>query len=143
MPQYKFILFKDGKPWKGMFNEVDFINEYDNVYQEIYRKTDGKITSLELVEELAITSFFKRFQPAIWESKRYRSLFKEYVKGANEDEASVIYGIDWDTLDAKEKAIFEFCDEQFSSLLEKLNELKKFEKPTFGVSRGTGALSKL
>lgn len=145
MPQYKYILFKDGKPWKGMFNEVDFINEYDHTYQGLFKQVEEKLINGQLAEDIAIAKFFKRFHPAMWDPsiKGYRSLLREYILGANEDEGSVVYGIDWEDLNLKHRCLFEFREREFGCLLDHLNRIKRFEKPMFGVTRGTGVLSML
>lgn len=145
MRQYRYILFKDGKPWKGMFNEVDFINEYDHSFEALLREAEDRICSLELAREYAITKFFKIYHPVEWDpnTKGYRSLMREYIIGANENEGSVVYGIDWEELDSKERSLFNFLDSEFKELLGLLNGLQRFDQPVFGVTRGTGALSKL
>lgn len=144
MRQYRYILFKDGKPWKGLFDELDFMNEYDHSFRDLLQEAQDRWPT-EIAEEQAIIKFFRTIQPAIFDSriKGYRSLLKEYILGANEDEGSIVYGIDWADLDFKERSLFKyFCDE-FEDLLNGLNEIKQFDTPVFGVTRGTGALSKL
>ncbi len=145
MRQYRYILFKDGKPWKGLFDELDFMNEYDHVFRDFLHEAKLRWPTEEMAIEMAITKFFRTVQPATFDSsiKGYRSLLREYILGENEDEGSIVYGIDWEDLDLKERSLFQYFAEEFEDLLSGLNKAKKFETPMFGVSRGTGALSRL
>lgn len=145
MRQYKYILFKDGKPWKGMYSELDFMNEYSHVFEDILRKSEERLIDERTAKEVAIVKFFKKYQPAEWVNTTlgYRSLLSDYIKGATENEGSVVFDLEWDEMDRKEKSLFNFVEELFKDSLAVLNELKKFDKPVFGVSRGTSALSVL
>lgn len=145
MRQYRYILFKDGKPWKGLFSELDFMNEYDHAFRNLLHEMKLRWPTEEIATEQAIVKFFRIFQPATFDSsiKGYRSLLKEYILGENEDEGSIVFGIDWADLDLKERSLFKYFCEEFEDLLNGLNQAKKFDAPVFGVSRGTGALSEL
>lgn len=139
MRQYRYILFKNERPWKGFFDELDFMNEYDRAFQNI-KQTAMHRWSANLSTEMAIVEFFRTIQPAIYVSKHYRSLLGEYILGKNPGEGSIIYGIDWLDMNLKERALFKYYEEEFSNLL---NTLKEPIVPEYGVSRGTGALTKL
>lgn len=145
MRQYKYILFKDGKPWKGMYNELDFINEYSHTFEEILKKCESYLTNTSLAKEVATLKFFKKYQPAEWVSMSngYQSLLGNYIKGETEDEGSVVYDLEWDDMDRKGKILFNYIEQEFKDFLNELNGLRKYDKPAFGVTRGTGALSVL
>lgn len=145
MRQYKYILFKDGNPWKGMFSELDFMNEYSQVFEKVLRETESWFGDDKLAEEFAIIKFFRTFQPVTWDyaHKCYRSLFRDYILGEKENEGSIVYGIEWEDMNLKERALFKFLDEQFQEHLQGLNIAQKFDDPIYGVSRGTGALTAL
>lgn len=145
MPQYKYILFKDGQPWKGMFSELDFMNEYEHAFKKVLENAEARFGSKKFTKEFAIIKFFKEFQPVKWDSHKggYLSLFRDYIIGANENEGSIVYGIDWEDMSLKERTLFEFLDKDFKCLLTNLNKAKKWDRPVYGVTRGTGALSTL
>lgn len=146
MRQYRFILFKDGHPWKGLYDEVDFINEYDHAFDELRKQYDKMgIYNPEAIHEIVIPEFFWRYQPVKYDTtlRRFVSLLREYIIGTTVDEASVVYGIDWENLGARERALFEWIDKWFKKTLGKMTKEEIQSVPEFGVTRGSKNLSKL
>lgn len=139
----KFILFQDGKPKKGFYCEIDLMNEYSRMFDQIStaaekskKGKDGK------AQEWALYRFFKRIQPAKYiKAKRgYRSLMREYIKGENENEAGIVVNLDWETLSPKSKLDFnKFC-RRFEKRLERLTidnyNFEPEEKITHGIDYG-------
>ena len=137
----KFILFKDGKPWKGFYLEIDVMNAYSQAFDELLRFEElvGKNY------DYAVYRFFKRFQPAKWvkAQKGYKSLMKEYIIGdrAN-DEDGIVTKIEWDELSDENRKQFNKYSDRFKKRLEKMrnmNDLSVFE-PEYKISNGGGGL---
>ena len=142
---YRYILFKDGRPWKGVFDEVDFMNQYSQAFDDtlkevLRRKWRGKNDYL-----FAVRRFFKRIQPATWDyaNKCYKSLMREYVVGANADEAGVVLNINYEELPTASKEQFRIWEQWFRTHLKNLNAAKDFAPPKFGVTKGSNYLTEL
>lgn len=146
MRQYRFILFKDGSPWKGFYDEVDFINEYEKGFEDLQQEyAEWGLYESVLVHEVVIPEFFWRFQPVRYEgsARRFVSLLREYIIGANPNEGSVVYGIDWEDLGLREQGVFNFIDRHFDKILKDMPREDILRMPKFGVGRGTKNLSRL
>lgn len=144
--QYRFIIFKDGCPWKGFFDEVAFINEYEKEYDALRQQyaKQGLYTPLA-VHEVVIPEFFRRFQPVRYDGslRRFVSLLREYIMGSNPEEASVVLGIDWEDLGMRERSLFEYIDKHFQRFLIRMTREEILRAPSFGVTRGSKNLSKI
>lgn len=145
MRQYKYILFKDGKPWKGLYSELDFINEYDHAYAELCDQYREMGYDEEFEEEHVIPEFFRRFGPAVFDHCKgcFCSLLRDLIIGNRDNEGSVVIGIDWEDLSRRNQAIFAYCEVEFKDFLSNLTNEEKYALPEFGVSRGSGYLRRM
>lgn len=146
MRQYRYILFKDGHPWKGLHDELNFINEYERAFDNLCQQYARLgFYSKEAIHEIVIPEFFWRYQPAKYDTnlRRFVSLLHDYIIGNNPDEASVVYGIDWENLELRERKLFTWLENKFQKMLDNMSKEEILSIPEFGVTRGSKNLSKL
>lgn len=146
MRQYRYILFKDGRPWKGLFHELDLINEYEHAFEAVLSQMEKVITSPKLAREQAILRFLRDYCPTAWSKQQYggyKSLLRPFVIGNDSGEDSVLCAFEWKDLTFKQRALFNYYSRQHEKLMRELNNAELWETPDFGVTRGSGLLSEL
>lgn len=139
----RFIIFKNGKPWRSYFGELEFINDYSRLYDE-FMEDPGRdwLAGTKLATTLD-GRFFRTYQPAVFDSRKgYRSLFEDFILGNEErDEAPLVTGMEFDELLEKSKEEFQTCNKKFKQRLERLNREGKYDEPMYTQRRGTSTLS--
>lgn len=138
----RYIIFKNGAPWRCYFGELEFINGYSQLYDEFIEDPDKDWLSGTRLATTVDGRFFRTYQPAVFDGKRYKSLFEDFILGNEErNEAPLVTGMEFEELLEKSQKEFWTCNERFKRRLERLNFEQKFIEPMWTQRRGTSNLS--
>lgn len=139
----RYIIFKNGRPWRSYFGELEFINGYSQLYDEFMEDPGRDWLAGTILATTLEGRFFRTYQPAILDTRKgYHSLFKDFILGNEEKgEAPLVASLEFDELLEKSKEEFFTCEKKFRRLLLRLNFEQKFEEPEYTQRRGTSSLS--
>lgn len=133
----RYLILKRMKGgYKGMFSELDTINEYSHEFGEIL----GKHGDDEKGVKAAIIEFTKMFLPCIWSDQegRYVSVFDEWVTG----EVNLVNRMpDYCEWDIKTKAEVRHRMKLWNRYLTWISNHESYRlKPKLSVTKGTNLL---